>query len=49
MIVDDLFGIIHVVSLSVFPFGSRSWFIVLSVVVYILVECFLVWKGGLIE
>ena len=38
-----------VVTLSVFPFSSRCWFVMQSVVVSAFVECFLVRRGGLVE
>ena len=38
-----------VVMLSVFPFSSRDQFVMLGVVVSAFVECFLVWRGSLVE
>ena len=39
----------YVVPLSVFSLGGRIWFVVKSVTVSAFVECFLVWRGGLVK
>ena len=38
-----------VVALSVFPFACFGWFVMYSAVVSTFVECFLVWKCGLVK
>ena len=39
----------YFVPLSVFSLGRRIWFLVWSVTVSAFVECFLVWRGGLVK
>ena len=38
-----------VTALSVFPFACFGWFVLQCVVVSTFVECFLVWRGGLVK